>query len=61
MKIASFDVDAQNGFTANAPQELPVPAGAKAACSELAAAGVVLCADEGELDRQLALFKEPRP
>ncbi len=27
MKIASFDVDAQNGFTANAPQELPVPAG----------------------------------
>ncbi|QXI41169.1 isochorismatase family protein [Pseudomonas wayambapalatensis] len=36
-------------------------AGAKAACSELAAAGVVLCADEGELDRQLALFKEPRP
>lgn len=27
MKIASFDVDAQNGFTANAPQELPVPEG----------------------------------
>ncbi|MBC7209361.1 MAG: nicotinamidase, partial [Pseudomonas sp.] len=27
MKIASFDVDAQNGFTANAPQELPVPGG----------------------------------
>ncbi|MFJ4388748.1 nicotinamidase [Pseudomonas soli] len=27
MIIASFDVDAQNGFTANAPQELPVPGG----------------------------------
>ncbi|MBV4533747.1 nicotinamidase [Pseudomonas sp. SWRI107] len=27
MKIASFDVDAQNGFTSNAPQELPVPGG----------------------------------
>ncbi|WP_286184297.1 isochorismatase family protein [Pantoea sp. Cy-639] len=27
MKIASFDVDAQNGFTAHAPQELPVPDG----------------------------------
>ncbi len=27
MKIASFDVDAQNGFTANAPLELPVPEG----------------------------------
>ena len=27
MKIASFDVDAQNGFTANAPHELPVPGG----------------------------------
>ena len=27
MKIASFDVDAQNGFTANAPLELPVPGG----------------------------------
>ncbi|MFF7062958.1 isochorismatase family protein [Pseudomonas sp. NPDC008258] len=27
MKIASFDVDAQNGFTGNAPQELPVPEG----------------------------------
>ncbi len=27
MKIASFDVDAQNGFTSNAPQELPVPEG----------------------------------
>ncbi|MBK4987579.1 isochorismatase family protein [Pseudomonas sp. S36] len=27
MKIASFDVDAQNGFTANAPHELPVPDG----------------------------------
>lgn len=27
MIIASFDVDAQNGFTANAPQELPVPDG----------------------------------
>ncbi|MGY3297146.1 nicotinamidase/pyrazinamidase [Pseudomonas sp. TE6288] len=27
MIIASFDVDAQNGFTVNAPQELPVPGG----------------------------------
>ncbi|MCF1487304.1 nicotinamidase [Pseudomonas sp. AA27] len=27
MKIASFDVDAQNGFTTNAPHELPVPDG----------------------------------
>jgi len=27
MKIASFDVDAQNGFTHNAPDELPVPGG----------------------------------
>ncbi|MDH0300800.1 MULTISPECIES: nicotinamidase [unclassified Pseudomonas] len=27
MNIASFDVDAQNGFTANAPRELPVPGG----------------------------------
>lgn len=27
MKIASFDVDAQNGFTANAPAELPVSGG----------------------------------
>lgn len=27
MKIASFDVDAQNGFTRNVPQELPVPEG----------------------------------
>ncbi|QXH53662.1 nicotinamidase [Pseudomonas fakonensis] len=27
MKIASFDVDAQNGFTCNAAQELPVPGG----------------------------------
>jgi nicotinamidase/pyrazinamidase len=27
MKIASFDVDAQNGFTANAPAELPVAGG----------------------------------
>ncbi|MDR6714910.1 nicotinamidase/pyrazinamidase [Pseudomonas hunanensis] len=27
MNIASFDVDAQNGFTANAPLELPVPGG----------------------------------
>ncbi|MHC6225246.1 nicotinamidase [Pseudomonas sp. X10] len=27
MKIASFDVDAQNGFTLHAPQELPVPGG----------------------------------
>ncbi|WP_194791587.1 nicotinamidase [Pseudomonas sp. UFMG81] len=27
MKIASFDVDAQNGFTCRAPQELPVPGG----------------------------------
>jgi len=27
MKIASFDVDAQNGFTCNAPDELPVPGG----------------------------------
>ncbi|CAM3832849.1 Pyrazinamidase/nicotinamidase [Pseudomonas reidholzensis] len=27
MNIASFDVDAQNGFTANAPDELPVPGG----------------------------------
>ncbi|OCT29805.1 nicotinamidase [Pseudomonas putida] len=36
-------------------------AGAQAAYSELTAAGVVLCANEEELDRQLALFKEPRP
>lgn len=28
MKIASFDVDAQNGFSENAPNELPVPGGA---------------------------------
>lgn len=27
MKIASFDVDAQLGFTCHAPQELPVPDG----------------------------------
>ncbi|WP_460418981.1 nicotinamidase [Pseudomonas sp. microsymbiont 2] len=27
MNIASFDVDAQNGFTSNAPGELPVPGG----------------------------------
>ncbi|WP_312931902.1 nicotinamidase [Pseudomonas sp.] len=27
MKIASFDVDAQNGFTCHAPDELPVPGG----------------------------------
>lgn len=27
MKIASFDVDAQNGFTCNAAHELPVPGG----------------------------------
>ncbi|WP_327438292.1 nicotinamidase [Pseudomonas donghuensis] len=31
MKIASFDVDAQNGFTDNAPDELPVPGGAEIA------------------------------
>ncbi|MBF4208281.1 isochorismatase family protein [Pseudomonas frederiksbergensis] len=31
MKIASFDVDAQNGFTDNAPSELPVPGGAEIA------------------------------
>ncbi|CAK9888516.1 MULTISPECIES: nicotinamidase [Pseudomonas] len=31
MKIASFDVDAQNGFTDNTPDELPVPGGAEIA------------------------------